>query len=1232
MDEIKKSFHFYHYKRLNNIDEIDEINEINEIDKIKLLKHYQSIGQKNGYLISINNFYNLYPKFNILFYKKINKDIHYENNIDYMYHYHYIGVKENRFYSIENFKDTYSKLYNTDINFIFLKNFYDKFNNKEQFDIIISLINDSDIFKYIYSENDFFNKYPDFDIEIYKLFNKDRYFINDIKYKSYWYHVDQYNQAISSVNDFINYNNLSFNLKLYKYLYNINNFGKSELIFFYQNSETLIYSIDLLYKYADDFNYLLFIENYPEVANLNNIDTLAFYIQKLDTINKIYSEKIFYLKYPKFNIKEYKKFNKNHRKNVILDYYLKNDSDKEKIIVSIVDFYEKTKDFNLNFYKRILLKDNIVFDKDEDYIYHWYEKNISISFVIDDNTFYTKYPKFNINIYKVFNKDIIELFDDKYILYDFYYNTESYKIIYSIETFYNFYKDFDLEIYQLLNNLEDIDEENTIIHFHDVGLPSKLIYNLSMIDKNEFSLEIYRSLNKDLKLLNDNDLIIHWYKKGKYQNRIYSIKTFSEIYPDMSFYKEDEIIDWMNKERTKVTNIYEVLIDLDNVSPKEKLKPGISLIIRAKNEEYNIKYCIESVVDLVEEIIFVDNNSTDNTYNLVKDYCNKYSNIKLYQYNISVAKAGIEHTKAIKDDNKNTLGTFYNWCLSKATRYNVFKWDADFICIRNNFINLVDIYNLRKRDDNFSIWFTGKTLFENNHEYYLNYNSFYDEFRIFSYKNGFKWYDGDTCEYTEPYLQNVLPNKKYRYLYPLFYELKRTSIDEFKERSSLIDSRDINDFNILNRLKNNNYMNLIYIKNELIDSSYNIILYTTSLSFGGGNQFIINIYKIYKSIGMNVIVIPLREESVGKNKYNIILKEDIIEFKNFNLEFIEKYKPHFILLNSDIPFKEEDIAHISKITKLIFVTHSDVAYSNTFIEKYHNYFSNIVTVNNYTITKLRDKLNIDSSKFLKLINYSDLNRDMNKTIKRNKIKKFGIISRFSEDKNIPMLILSLKDVFKKYNDYKCILVGTNNIQYDNYLKHICIINNLENNILFEGYQNDVTKYYNDLDFIVLPSVSEGCSYNIIEAMSLGLPVVTSDVGGNHELINNRENGILYQYTGIKEFEKDVIFITNYNEQLLRLGYFINNSDFKKRYDIIHNFKDTEVIVPYFVIPKNKLDYGEINKKIKLFSQNLNNITKSIIEMIEMNDAELEKIRENNIRFIHLNFNETDYIKQIISII
>ena len=109
-----------------------------------------------------------------------------------------------------------------------------------------------------------------------------------------------------------------------------------------------------------------------------------------------------------------------------------------------------------------------------------------------------------------------------------------------------------------------------------------------------------------------------------------------------------------------------------------------------------------------------------------------------------------------------------------------------------------------------------------------------------------------------------------------------------------------------------------------------------------------------------------------------------------------------------------------------------------------------------------------------------------------------------------------------------------------------------------------------LDFIILPSVSEGCSYNIIEGMSYGLPIVCSDVGGNHELIKNNINGIIYPYTNIKTFEEKTLFIVNYHQQLNDIGYFINNNDFLNNYNIINDYKNIEVIIPFSVKCKIKL--------------------------------------------------------------
>lgn len=1218
--EDNDKFNIVEYKKLNK-----DIKELSDIDAI----NYYNNNKFNKLLSSVKEFYSLYPDFDPIFYKLIYKDIIYQDNFDILSHYHYFGHNENRLYSLDNFK----KIYNID--FLFLKNFYIIFNEKTDFEITNFLIN-NDKNNYICSDKEFNSKFPDFNLIIYKLFNPNIYFENNIKYKSYWYNKGELEKQISSINDFIEYRK-DFNLNLYKYIYNKNNdLEESDIIYWFNNKDKLIYNTELLINFMDDFNYALFKKNNPFIQKYNNYNILEYFINNITKITNIYSEKLFYLKNPNINIDELKKFNNiDINKNLILDYYYTNE--KNNIIISINDFYEKYPLFNLNLYKNIYyIKYNITFNNDNEYIYHWYKNDINNYYNI--NNFNKKYPSFNLSIYKYFNRDLIKNLDNKSILYYFDLNKND-NTIYSSEQFYKKYSNFNKDIYKIFNNLENYTDEELIIHYDSIGKPLNLIHNQHTINNLDFNLILYKSLNKDLINLNDTELTIHWFKYGKYQNRIYSKYTFNQIYPNLNFETDNKIIHWMNigiyEEFKKkniigrdiVNNIYEVLIDLSNVYPKNKLEKGISLIIRAKNEECNLKYCIESIVDIVDEIIFVDNNSTDNTYEIMKKYTLKYNNIKLYQYNLDVAKVGIDHNIAMNSKNKNTLATFYNWCLSKSTKYNVFKWDADFICIRNNFVQLIDKYNLRTRNDKFAIWFTGKTLFENNNKYYLNNSSFYDEYRIFSYFNNFCWYDGDTCEYTNPYLDICDSNKKYKYIPPVFYELKRTSLDEFKERSSLIDIRDISDFNILNDLKDNNESKLIEIDINIINTQKKIILYTPSLSLGGGNQFILNIYIFYKSLGYIILIVPMKNEVVGSNKYKNILDDDIFNIKYFTIDFITKFNPLFILFNSDIPFKNNDISILSTITKIYFVTHSDVAYSNTYIEKYHEYFNKIITVNNYTITKLSNLLTIDQTKFLKIVNYQNIKTDNLTNFKK---KKFGIISRFSEDKNIPMFILSLVEVFKKYSDYQCYLIGTHTSYYDNYLINLCKLKDLDKNIIFEGYQTDVLKYYEIFDFIVLPSVSEGCSYNIIEAMTLGLPVVTSNVGGNHELIKDKDNGILYDYTNIRDYEKSKIYIENYNEHLSKIGYFINDNDFRESYTINNSYNKLEVIVPLFVNSKNNNDI--IKDKIKLFNINLKSITDSIIKIIQMDEKDIINISINNKNFITKYFNESIYLNQILGML
>ena len=59
-----------------------------------------------------------------------------------------------------------------------------------------------------------------------------------------------------------------------------------------------------------------------------------------------------------------------------------------------------------------------------------------------------------------------------------------------------------------------------------------------------------------------------------------------------------------------------------------------------------------------------------------------------------------------------------------------------------------------------------------------------------------------------------------------------------------------------------------------------------------------------------------------------------------------------------------------------------------------------------------------------------------------------------------------------------------------------------------GERDDVASILRGLDCFVLPSLGEGISNTILEAMATGLPVIATDVGGNSELVHHRITGEL----------------------------------------------------------------------------------------------------------------------------
>ena len=92
------------------------------------------------------------------------------------------------------------------------------------------------------------------------------------------------------------------------------------------------------------------------------------------------------------------------------------------------------------------------------------------------------------------------------------------------------------------------------------------------------------------------------------------------------------------------------------------------------------------------------------------------------------------------------------------------------------------------------------------------------------------------------------------------------------------------------------------------------------------------------------------------------------------------------------------------------------------------------------------------------------------------------------------------------NKARLVLVGDGSLHEK--LKGIAKDNQVDDLVWFAGERSDIRDLLQVLDIFVLPSVNEGISNTILEAMATGLPVIATNVGGSPELVIDNKTGYL----------------------------------------------------------------------------------------------------------------------------
>lgn len=92
-------------------------------------------------------------------------------------------------------------------------------------------------------------------------------------------------------------------------------------------------------------------------------------------------------------------------------------------------------------------------------------------------------------------------------------------------------------------------------------------------------------------------------------------------------------------------------------------------------------------------------------------------------------------------------------------------------------------------------------------------------------------------------------------------------------------------------------------------------------------------------------------------------------------------------------------------------------------------------------------------------------------------------------------------------------------------------------VIFEGWVSGDKKIelLNNSDAYILPSYKEGLPISILEAMSYGMPIISTPVGGIPEIVSNGENGYLVEPGNKEDIYKAIISLLNDSDLCNRMG-------------------------------------------------------------------------------------------------
>lgn len=239
--------------------------------------------------------------------------------------------------------------------------------------------------------------------------------------------------------------------------------------------------------------------------------------------------------------------------------------------------------------------------------------------------------------------------------------------------------------------------------------------------------------------------------------------------------------------------------------------------------------------------------------------------------------------------------------------------------------------------------------------------------------------------------------------------------------------------------------------------------------------------------------------------YKRVLRKKITKTYDYSISFLEgmplKLHTYLEASHPKLTWVHVDLYHYSYTDKLFAKGEQEKAYQA---------MDAIVCVSNDTQTMFQQKFPGLEEKLQVIYNPIDQKKILamgdKKALRTDAVFRLVSVGRLTEQKRLDRIIEVVARLKAAGRSVQLQLVGEGHLRHA--LQEQIATLGVANEVQLVGFQTNPYQFINQADVLVLPSASEGFGLVVVEAMVLGVPVISTRTAGPEEILQDNTYGLL----------------------------------------------------------------------------------------------------------------------------